>query len=103
MHKKFEDQRADRNNTSFTKCYSALKDKWIFPDEKSTWAMRYFWIMWQDMMSRACGNYLGIYGAIEIYVASQSSKEMNIPFNEKGIYGIKGRITWDTRVEARWN
>ena len=61
-----------------------------------------FWILWQDRVSRSCGNFLGIYGAIQIWVASQSSNAMNIPFNEKGIYGIKEWMAWDTRVEARW-
>ena len=65
--------------------------------------MRYLWRLWQDMMSRACGNYLRIYVSVQIKFASQSSKEMNIPFNEKGIYEIKELMTWHTWVEARWN
>ena len=64
--------------------------------------MRCFWILWQDMVSRSCGNRLGIYGEISIWVASQSSNAMNIPFKEKGIFGIKEWVAWDTKVEARW-
>src|SRR3954466_107222 len=56
--------------------------------------MQYFWIFWQDMVSRPCGNYLGIYGAIKIGVASQSSTKGNIPFIGKGIYGLNKNVAW---------
>ena len=38
---------------------------------------------WQDMASRSWRNYLGIYGATETGVASQTSNNRNIPFNGK--------------------
>src|ERR1043165_7544518 len=45
--------------------------------------MQSFWRNWQDMASRSWMNYLGIYGATYIGVASQTSNKRNIPFNGK--------------------
>ena len=45
--------------------------------------MQSFWRTWQDMASRSWRNYLGIYGATYIGVASQTSNKRNIPFNGK--------------------
>src|SRR3954465_8577433 len=45
--------------------------------------MQSFWTNWQDMESRSWRNYLGIYGATYIGVASQTSNNRNIPFNRK--------------------
>src|SRR4051812_44161203 len=45
--------------------------------------MKCFWISSQDMASRSWRNYLGIYGATYIGVASQTSNNRNIPFNRK--------------------
>src|ERR1043165_2338509 len=42
--------------------------------------MQYFWRNWQDMASRSWRNYLRIYGATYIGVASQTSNNRNIPF-----------------------
>ena len=64
LHKKFHRQWVKEKGTPFTKLQSASIDKLIFLEEKSTWAMKCFWRIWQDMASRECGNYLGIYGAI---------------------------------------
>ena len=65
--------------------------------------MRYFWILWKDMMSRSCGDCLGIYGAIEIWVASQSSNAMNIPFKDKWIYAMKKKIVaWRGWIKGRF-
>ena len=45
--------------------------------------MECFWRNWLDMASRSWRNYLGIYGATETGVASQTSNNRNIPFNRK--------------------
>src|SRR3954464_2427578 len=45
--------------------------------------MQSFWRNWHDMASRSWRNYLGIYGATYIGVASQTSNSRNIPFNRK--------------------
>src|SRR3954467_6621278 len=45
--------------------------------------MECFWRNWQDMASRSWRNYLAIYGATYIGVASQTSNNMNIPFIRK--------------------
>ena len=62
--------------------------------------MQCFWIFGPYTTSRTCGNCLGIYGAIYIGVASQSSNGMNIPFTEKGIYGMKN-VAWRGWIKGR--
>src|SRR4051812_32081095 len=62
--------------------------------QMTTCAMKCFWRIWQDMASMTCGNYLGIYGATSIGIASQTSNNRNIPFIRKGIYGLNKMVAW---------
>ena len=56
--------------------------------------MQYFWRNWQDMSSRSWRNYLGIYGATEIGVASQTSHNRNIPFIGKRNIWLESLVAW---------
>src|ERR1041384_8136469 len=63
--------------------------------------MECFWRNWLDMASRSWRNYLGTYGATYIGVASQTSNNLNIPFNRKrniwlGYFGGKAEV-------GQWN
>src|SRR3954469_23834837 len=56
--------------------------------------MQSFWRNWQDMATRSWRNYLGIYGATYIGVASQTSNNRNIPFNGKRNIGLDYLVDW---------
>src|ERR1043165_655102 len=56
--------------------------------------MQYFWRNWEDMASRSWRNYLGIYGATEIGVASQTSNNRNIPFIGKRNIWLEYLVAW---------
>ena len=48
-----------------------------------------FDIFEEDMIQRIYGNYLGIFGMIEMWVCSQPRANMVIPLIEKGIFPRK--------------
>ena len=56
--------------------------------------MEFFWRNLLEMASRSWRNYLGIYGATEIGVASQTSNNWNIPFNGKRNIWLEYMVAW---------
>ena len=52
-------------------------------------ARRGFDIIGEDMIQIIYGNYLGIFGMMEIWVASQPKTDRVIPLIEKGIFPRK--------------
>ena len=96
-----------RSGTPFTNLHSAPTDKWISLEERFTWAMQSFWRNWQDMAWGSWRNYLGIYGATDIVVASQTSNNRNIPFNRKrniwlGYFGGKAEVDQWNGIDKGW-
>src|ERR1043165_5175473 len=69
--------------------------------------MKCFWRNWLEMASRSWRNYLVIYGATYIGVASQTSNNMNIPFNRKrniwlGYFGGKAEVDQWNGIDKGW-
>jgi len=52
-------------------------------------ARKYFDISGEDMIQIIYGNYLGIFGMMEMWVASQPRANRVIPLIEKGIFPRK--------------
>ena len=68
-------------------------------------ARKGFGIFEEDMTQTICENYLGIFGMIEMWVASQPRAKMGIPLIEKGIFprlGILGFSKDGKDMRLRW-
>ena len=52
-------------------------------------AKKYFHIFEEDMIQTIYGNYLGIFGMMEMWVASQPRADRVIPLIEKAIFPRK--------------
>ena len=82
MHKKFESKQEELNGTCFTKCHLRQNQKRNIGEIFLNMARIGFDIFEEDITPTIYENYLGMFGMIEMWVASQPKADRVIPLIE---------------------
>src|SRR3990170_7910589 len=101
MPKKFGVKQVKINSTSFTKCHLGQNRKGIICEIFLNMAWKDFDISEEYMSQMIYENYLGIFGMMEMWVASQLRADRVIPLIEKGIFPRKEYWGWSKMEMTR--